>query len=90
MILTVRKKPIVVEAVEWTGKNWDELEEWAPFGLTHQRNIGDVKDVIIVDTLEGKMTCCIGDLIIKGVEGEFYPIKKRIFNDTYEIVAEGR
>jgi hypothetical protein len=85
MILTVRKKPVVVEAVLWTGSNWDELVEWCPYGLSCVR-----KGIINVDTLEGSMFCNVGDYIIKGVDGEYYPIKKDIFAKTYEIVTEGR
>ena len=85
MILTVRKKPVVVEAVQWTGKNWDELVEWCPYGLSSVRT-----DIINVDTLEGSMFCNIGDYIIKGVAGEYYPCKAEIFKKTYEIVTEGR
>jgi NADH:ubiquinone oxidoreductase subunit C len=90
MILTVRKKPVVVQAMLWTGDNWDELEAWCPYGLTYKKNIGDRKAVVIVDTLEGHMQCNVGDYIIKGVENEVYPIKKDIFKKTYEIVTEAR
>lgn len=91
MILTVRKKPVVVEAVLWTGKNWDELVEWCPYGLSIVRKSSRTNaDILKVDTLEGSLFCAIGDYIIKGVEGEYYPIKKDIFAKTYEIVTEGR
>lgn len=85
MILTVRKKPVVVEAVVHTGKNWEELEEWCPYGLS---TTGDNKPIFI-ETLEGKMRCEVGDYIIKGVNGELYPCKPYIFKKTYEIVTEG-
>jgi len=90
MILTIRKKPVIVQAMLWTGDNWNEAEAWCPYGLTCQRDIGSTKDVVIIDTPEGKMRCEVGDYIIKGVEGECYPIKKKIFKKTYEIVTEGR
>ena len=32
------------------------------------------------------MTASVGDYIIKGVEGEFYPCKEKIFNETYELI----
>jgi hypothetical protein len=44
-----------------------------------------VKDLFI-DTLEGDMQATVGDYIIEGVEGEFYPCKPKIFELTYEIV----
>lgn len=47
---------------------------------------GEIKAVI--ETLEGEMMASIGDYIIKGVEGEFYPCKPEIFHMTYEAVDE--
>ena len=52
---------------------------------------GDSRDPylgVYVETLEGKMLANIGDMIIKGVNGEFYPCKPDIFNKTYEKVEE--
>jgi len=74
-----RKKPVVIEAIMWTGDNWDELEKWCPYGLscTNGRDI-------VVDTSEGKMTAKLYDWIIKGVKGELYPCKPDIFEMTYE------
>lgn len=50
----------------------------------------DYKDpenpVIKIETLEGVMKASVGDYIIKGVNGEFYPCKPDIFNKTYEEV----
>ena len=45
-------------------------------------------DVLMIPTLEGYMSAYKGDLIIKGVKGEFYPCKPDIFNLTYEKVIE--
>jgi hypothetical protein len=81
-----RKKPVVIDAIKWTGDNWDELELWCPYGLTCQRDIGSKKYVIVIDTLEGRMRADVGDWIIKGIKGEFYPIKNDIFLETYEKV----
>ena len=78
------KKPIPVEAVKWTGSN---LREVADFMGTHQptqewerAKVGPIK----IFTLEGVMTANVGDWIIKGVKGEFYPCKPDIFDATYE------
>ena len=43
-----------------------------------------IENTVIIDTLEGKMTANIGDMIIKGVNGEFYPCKPDIFAKTYD------
>jgi len=76
-----RKRPVIIEAIKWDGDNWDELEKWCPYGLSCLNG----RDIVI-DTLEGRMTANIGDWIIKGIKGEFYPCKPDIFNLTYEPV----
>jgi hypothetical protein len=78
-----RKKPVVVEAVQWDGKNQFEITSFCK--SCYFTSYGTVKDLFI-DTLEGDMKVAIGDYIIKGVEGEFYPCKPKIFKLTYEIV----
>jgi len=46
-----------------------------------------MKDGFKIKTLEGEMTASIGDFVIKGVNGEFYPCKPDIFKKTYEEVV---
>ena len=87
-IITARKKPVEIECMLCDGNNWDETEKWCPYGITAQRDIGSTKDILIIDTLEGKMRCEVGDYIIKGVNGEFYPCKPDIFKKTYDVIGE--
>ncbi len=75
-----RKKPVVIEAVQWVGDNFGELTDF----MHDAYGVDDKK--IIITTLEGTMTADIGDWIIKGVQGEFYPCKPDIFEQTYERV----
>lgn len=77
-----RKKPIEIEAVQFTGKNFDELHEFCP---CIKYNLKDT-DTPVIPTLEGNMTVGVGDYIIKGVRGEFYPCKPDIFLQTYEEI----
>lgn len=79
-----RKKPVVIEAVQWTGKNFEEVRAFYPSAITHV-NLGTVS----VRTLEGTMNAAKGDWIIKGVKGEFYPCKPDIFEATYEQLSGG-
>lgn len=75
-----RKKPIVIDAVQYKGNNLEEiLNIFEDFecNLETSTHLG-------IDTLEGKMLCGIGDYIIKGIKGEFYPCKEDIFLQTYE------
>lgn len=94
-----RKKPVVIEAVRWDGKNWQEVYDFTRtedgLSLTtgpHPQieDYGRVGDKICctVETPEGLMTARQGDWIIRGVKGEFYPCKPDIFEATYEPVAE--
>lgn len=41
-----------------------------------------------IETLEGTMTASLGDYIVKGVDGEFYPVKPDIFEQTYEVLKQ--
>lgn len=81
-----RKKPIVIEAVQWKGNNHIEI---AAMGLPKQELQEDfLSDYLVIPTMEGEMRANRGDWIIKGVKGEFYPIKDEIFQLTYEPVTD--
>ena len=84
MINKYRKKPVIVEAVIWTGNNIDEVKELAKSAVEH---IIFVDNNLYIETLEGNMNVSIGDYIIKGIAGEFYPCKPDIFKQTYETVS---
>ena len=82
-----RKKPVVIEAIEWTGENFDEVKSWR--GKADQLFIHYVNtDDLVIPTLEGDMHADVGDFIIRGVQGEFYPCKPDIFAETYEPVDD--
>ena len=78
-----RKKPVVIEAVMWTGTITPEMEDL----------LGEVKVLpkgssLLIPTLEGVMEARLGDYIIRGVNGELYPCKPDIFKKTYELLEE--
>jgi hypothetical protein len=79
-----RKKPVVIEAVQWlgTGESMDAIRDLD----TGTRAVDFTSDNVFISTLEGQMTASIGDWIIKGVKGELYPCKPDIFEATYELV----
>ena len=82
-----RKKPVVIEAVQWVG-NPDEMPiPPAPSELLRQRALLDAPWWEI-KTLEGWYKLTPGDWIIKGIKGEFYPCKPDIFAATYEDANE--
>ena len=78
-----RKKPVVIEAVQWTGENHAEMCEFIdPEVFEIIPRVG-----LVIHTLEGDHHASPGDYIIKGVNGEFYPCKPDIFAKTYESAA---
>ena len=76
-----RKKPVVIEAMQYTGRNATDIGLWAGVGEWSDDFLGRV---LTISTLEGEMTADIGDWIIRGVKGEIYPCKPDIFDATYE------
>ena len=80
-----RKKPVVIDAIQWTGKNWDAIAAW----LTDAEKINVVLNLpqrkIHVITLEGPINASVDDWLIRGVKGEIYPCKPDIFEATYEV-----
>lgn len=76
-----RKKPIVIEAYQYNGCVVDIAEKFLDMKVPRKDN-----DCCYIETLEGLMKCEIGDYIIRGIKGEFYPCKADIFEMTYEVV----
>jgi hypothetical protein len=83
-----RKKPVVIEAVQWDGNNQGEIADFMKVMIRTKTSPeeGNPSGKITIETLEGNMEASIGDFIIKGVNGEFYPCKPDIFEKTYEEV----
>lgn len=83
-----RKKQIIVDAIQWTGDNLEELCKMGDFKLNYTLTNSHIpgKQALGVYTLEGICWPEVGDYIIMGVRGEFYSCKKDIFFETYEEV----
>ena len=81
-----RKKPIVIEAMLWDGE-YETLYDVLWFTGIKEFYTTD-KNEIPIHTSEGTMLASVGDYIIKGVNGEFYPCKLDVFEKTYEKVEE--
>lgn len=82
-----RKKPVIIEAVQWNGDNATEIAHFTK-GSNRYFELDEADQVIRIETLEGIMTANLNDYIIKGVKGEFYPCKPDIFEQTYEEVND--
>jgi hypothetical protein len=96
---TFRKKPVEIQAMKWDGTaaGATRIIDWIlSSGATASytcsdpdrcaKNDGDTPHWISIKTLEGTMLANLGDWIIRGVQGEFYPCKPDIFEATYEPV----
>jgi hypothetical protein len=80
---TYRKRPVEIEAERYDRANGDELIVWMRDAGTY---CYEGRDHLYIRTLEGMMFADIGDWVIRGVAGEFYPCKPDIFAATYEAV----
>lgn len=78
------KKPIPIEAIQWMGDNFQDVASFMDGALP----IVSQEKELIIHTLEGDMHAAIGSYIIKGVDGEFYPCHKDIFESSYTKVNE--
>lgn len=83
--MKARKKPVEVEVKLFKDiDSAEEIEMWA-----HKKAYYYVENhvpLLSIETLEGKIIANVGDYIIKGVKGEFYPCKPDIFHKTYELL----
>ena len=87
-----RKKPVVIEAVQFTDDKTETIISLQRFMQSDIRVSYENPEnpVIKIETLEGIMEASLGDYIIKGVNGEFYPCKPDIFEKTYAEVPISR
>jgi len=88
-----QKRPIIIDAFQLTKElfqtlgpfpNWTRPQMQSIFGKASE----GLKNVIYVDTLEGRMFANVGDYIIRGVKGEVYPCKPDIFEASYDLVQD--
>ncbi len=97
MIEYVRKLPVIVAALQWTGTNLAEVleftgkhpkwNEWFPGGFEEYAEfVKNDRNVFKIKTLEGTHEAKPGDWIMRGVNGEHYPCDLDIFEKTYRIV----
>jgi hypothetical protein len=79
-----RKRPVTIEAMQITsGESVLSIAEWIN---NPQTGYSTNPPTVWIETLEGRMEGSIGDWVIKGTEGEFYPCKPDIFNKIYQEV----
>lgn len=84
---TFRKKPVEIQAIQWTGENVEALIQFVAddslyFGMDQYDHITD----LFITTLEGDMKANVGDWIIRGLKGEYYPCSNEVFTMSYDVV----
>lgn len=77
------KKPVTISAMQYTGPNASIINTWTG-GVFYKV---PEQDKMRVATREGHLDAEIGDFIIRGIEGEFYPCGEQIFHKTYNPVT---
>ena len=88
-----RKKPVVVEARQWTGGEYAWLNDfcgrnWARADAVDMA-YDDAEQVVVFNTAEQQwLHLPVGHWLIRSVQGELYPCKPDIFSLTYEIVTD--
>lgn len=65
--------------------NVNDILLWGEGKIEHKVSNNFNMNYMYIETLEGTMTACLGDYIVKGVNGEYYPVKPEIFEKTYEV-----
>ena len=73
MVKKYKSKPVIIECVQWKGNNFNEVYEFTE-GQANLLNVHGEK-VLVLLTLEGSMSASVGDFIIRGRVGEYYPCK---------------
>ena len=99
-----QKKPVVIEAMQFAGTNAEmhAVYQWIEKNTQGSYDTNDPSGEVpasgvsidaetgfmVIATLEGEMQAKPGDWIIRGVQGEFYPCKPDIFEQTYQPVTK--
>ena len=83
MVKQYRKKPVVIQAIQYEGFHTGEINDFC--GSKVREPVGE--KYLEIETLEGVMKASCGDFIIRGINGELYPCKPDIFSKTYEEVS---
>ena len=87
-----RKKPVVIEAIRWDGENLDEVMVFCNGDASYELMARGSSELVIATLEDGESiarhVASVGDFIIKGVAGEFYPCKSEIFAATYEAAED--
>lgn len=88
--ITIQNKVTQKKAVRVTEDNLQAVVDWIQETVTKGTayvSSGDNPGVLI-PTLEGIMRAVVGDWVVCGLAGEFYPVRNDIFEQSYEVVED--
>lgn len=82
-----RKKPVIVEAIQWTGKNTSAVRRFCP-GMIKVYDGRKIAYLLLpaLGCGHGRQVINKNNWIVKDAKGKFYPCKPDIFKQTYEKV----
>lgn len=91
-----RTKPFEIEAVQWNGRNTESIKDFVGVNANGeslfllQNEISGVwNEPHVWDYLQKTwVSVNLGDYIIKGMKGEFYPCDAEVFEAKYEGIDE--
>ena len=84
-----RKRPVIINANKFYDlESGAQILEWVALNGGHASLACGDNPTLVIRTLEGNMTAGLGDWIIRGTAGEFYPCKPEIFDAIYEEIEE--
>lgn len=89
MIKSYRMKPVIKEAIQISQENLDEIMDWLnkeDCYFSFNTGMGGELLSITVETDHGDMMGDPSDWIVRGLEGEFYPVQDSKFQATYEEI----
>lgn len=86
MVKRYIKKVPIVEAVRWTGYNFDEIQDFVGFNNAYFQRTNPPE--VYIPTPEGAEYASIGDYIIKFADGEIRTCDANFFKLTYEEAEE--
>lgn len=81
---TYQKKPTIVQAIQYTGENLEEIKDFSKGAVVTIPPKGDKPGGLAISSHGEKMTFSAGDFIIKGnEEGDFSPCKPDVFEKSF-------
>lgn len=86
------KKRVEVEVIQWDN-NWDDVEQFtnhlfrAPTDAERRAQGLLHTCALVFDRLHNAwIPLAEDDYIIRGPQGEFYPVKEDVFEETYDLI----